>query len=573
MKRDAEQFTLSEPAVLIGVLAVLGAIGVAAWSAWTCDDAYISYRYAKNLIEGHGLVYNLGERVEGYTNLLWTLWSAAGLALHVAPDTWSNVWSLLAYGSVLLLLLSIHLELRRSLTVTRYTLPVACLAVALHRECQIYATGGLETSAFTATAFFGYVVLARGLLSGKVRPILCGTLFGLSAMLRPDGVVFAAVAGVALLFVKPLKPRVLVLYALTVSAFWGGTTAFRLLYYGEYFPNTYYAKSAYLAWHTQGLRYLRTYLAQYWVLFVAPIAFAIAYFRARRAPQAEAAPAAPDFIRVHARLSLAFAAAYTYYVVRVGGDFMFARLLIPVTPYLALLLELALYRISLTRRLAYLELVCAALALPLVTPRPVSATEWIDGVADEHGVYSDELVSKSIANAGLLRQFFEGLPVRVAFLGTEARIMYEANVETAIESETGLTDRSVAHQKLSQRGRIGHEKRASPKYLIEERKAHFMLTGIGPELTGVDKVVTPQAVHFGPIDAWILYWDPPVMQELARRGARFSDIGVTLDRYIKNMDAKTDAEVKADYEKLRRFYFGHVSDPGREAAFRQRIGG
>ena len=45
------------------------------------DDAYISYRYAANLVEGRGLVYNPGEYVEGFTNLLWTLLVAGGLAL------------------------------------------------------------------------------------------------------------------------------------------------------------------------------------------------------------------------------------------------------------------------------------------------------------------------------------------------------------------------------------------------------------------------------------------------------------------------------------------------------------
>ena len=100
-----------------------------------------------------------------------------------------------------------------------------------------------------------------------------------------------------------------------------------------------------------------------------------------------------------------------------------------------------------------------------------------------------------------------------------------------------------------------------------------MLTPGGPELTGVDKLVTPQAIHFGPLEAWILYWDPPVMAELARRGAKFSDVSETLDRYIKNMNTKTDAEVRSDYEKYRRFYFGHVSDPLREEAFRTRLGG
>ena len=39
----------------------------------TQDDAYISFRYADNLVNGHGLVFNPGERVEGITNLLWTV--------------------------------------------------------------------------------------------------------------------------------------------------------------------------------------------------------------------------------------------------------------------------------------------------------------------------------------------------------------------------------------------------------------------------------------------------------------------------------------------------------------------
>ncbi len=60
-------------------LGVLGAVSVAivAVQAWfgLClqDDAYISFRYAKNAALGHGLVYNPGEPVEGYTNFLWTV--------------------------------------------------------------------------------------------------------------------------------------------------------------------------------------------------------------------------------------------------------------------------------------------------------------------------------------------------------------------------------------------------------------------------------------------------------------------------------------------------------------------
>jgi arabinofuranosyltransferase len=52
----------------------------------TVDDAYISFRYAHNLAEGEGLVFNPGEYVEGYTNLLWTLLmtlpEALGIPVH-----------------------------------------------------------------------------------------------------------------------------------------------------------------------------------------------------------------------------------------------------------------------------------------------------------------------------------------------------------------------------------------------------------------------------------------------------------------------------------------------------------
>ena len=37
------------------------------------DDAFITFRYAANLAHGHGLVFNPGERVEGYSNFLWTV--------------------------------------------------------------------------------------------------------------------------------------------------------------------------------------------------------------------------------------------------------------------------------------------------------------------------------------------------------------------------------------------------------------------------------------------------------------------------------------------------------------------
>ncbi len=54
---------------------------------WQMDDAFISYRYASNLVHGYGLVYNPGEPVEGYTNFLWTLMSAAAIRVGWNPQS------------------------------------------------------------------------------------------------------------------------------------------------------------------------------------------------------------------------------------------------------------------------------------------------------------------------------------------------------------------------------------------------------------------------------------------------------------------------------------------------------
>ena len=52
---------------------------------WVSDDAFISFRYAENLVQGLGLVFNEGERVEGFTNFSWTLVTALAMRVGVDP--------------------------------------------------------------------------------------------------------------------------------------------------------------------------------------------------------------------------------------------------------------------------------------------------------------------------------------------------------------------------------------------------------------------------------------------------------------------------------------------------------
>jgi hypothetical protein len=95
-------------AVSLGAAAVLFALWRALALAWLSDDAFISFRYAAHLLRGDGLVYNVGERVEGYTNLLWTLLLAGAMALGFSPETssqtlgitcWLGLVTVLAWGA------------------------------------------------------------------------------------------------------------------------------------------------------------------------------------------------------------------------------------------------------------------------------------------------------------------------------------------------------------------------------------------------------------------------------------------------------------------------------------------
>ena len=81
-------------ATACAVLGILFAYSI----AWTCDDAWISFRYARNFVEGLGLVFNPGERVEGYTNFSWTLLAALGIHLGAGVESWAIGLGLLSYG-------------------------------------------------------------------------------------------------------------------------------------------------------------------------------------------------------------------------------------------------------------------------------------------------------------------------------------------------------------------------------------------------------------------------------------------------------------------------------------------
>jgi len=241
-------------------LVVLAWLASAAW--FLCDDAFISFRYARNLLEGHGLVFNPGERVEGYTNFLWVLelaalWKAFGLRPENAAPWLSVACTIGTFAAVVWWAARIP-GLRRRGLVTWMALGLLCTSATF----AVWTSGGgLETRQFTLLVVAAVVYLS---VHADSRLGLLGASLSLAAAAytRPEGLLIAAccfgwfvvqriVAGRRL----RLDLRELGWLMLPFVVLVGAHFLFRHGYYGEWLPNTYHAKHV-RPWFESGFSYL-----------------------------------------------------------------------------------------------------------------------------------------------------------------------------------------------------------------------------------------------------------------------------------------------------------------------------
>ncbi len=208
--------------------------------AWGCDDAYISYRYARNLVNGNGLVYNPGERVEGYSNFLYVLLMAP--AFFFLGDAQAYLFSLglnLVFISAAFLVFYFHIRDRLPWPWTR----IACVLFAICPFMWWAVGSGLETPLIVLIQLLIWIAVSRVETSPSPRGIalLCIAL-SLSILARADGFIAPAIA-IVYLVVKRHHRTAACAMAATALTF-GIYVSWRLAYYGYPLPNTYYAKVA-----------------------------------------------------------------------------------------------------------------------------------------------------------------------------------------------------------------------------------------------------------------------------------------------------------------------------------------
>jgi len=321
------------------------------------DDAYITLRYSQNWLAGEGIVWNPGERVEGYTSFLHlafiTLVGKLGgdlpaISRGIGIASWLAICWIIAF-------------VFRSPSPSTHYSPRAVLILLIPSSFPLIAwsVGGLETTLYTALLMLLTYRFSQFDISSCQQPIKLigfGLLLACVTMTRPEAILFVFITGLFTLFGKDLTSRNWrALGILTVSflGLWIPYFLWRWNYYGDFFPNTYYAKmnTEGLTRLANGFYYLHTFARIPPFLLLLGLACPLlALLRLRCSDHHQ------RFLGRPIAYMLTIAVVATVYVCYTGGDHMPAyRFMVPILPIYSWLI---------------------AISVPVILPGLIKQTRW-----------------------------------------------------------------------------------------------------------------------------------------------------------------------------------------------------
>jgi len=234
---------------------------------YTVDDAYITFRYSRNLAAGLGPVFNPGERVEGYTSLLWMLGGAGASALGLDLELVAKVAGLACAAATLVVVVR---WVARSYPDRPLAPWVTAGFLGLSADLALNSVAGLETTFFALLLLLAVTRAASE--EHKVEIPWSSLWFALAALTRPEGLALFAAHWLYQALVSREPPARLVARLLPFLGLVVPHLLWRRAYYGEWLPATYYAKWSPLGTRlSQGLGYWFDYLVANGFLFVIAI--------------------------------------------------------------------------------------------------------------------------------------------------------------------------------------------------------------------------------------------------------------------------------------------------------------
>jgi arabinofuranosyltransferase len=396
-----------------------------------CDDAFIDFRYADNVVAGLGPAWNRGEAVEGYSSPLWLGLLVVGRWLGVALPGWAAAWGT-GFGALCLLLAH-----RFAFAVARSRLVAAAsfAAASLVYPLYYWAPAGLETALFTML-----VATAAWALAGQ-SSWAWALVAGLLGVARPEGPLLVCVLIVLAWLAHgraALRPGPLAL-ALAPALAW---LVFRRAYYGEWLANTYYAKAtgAFLFRLAAGARYA---LPGMLALAAACAAMVWGGIAGRRIV-----------------VVLAFAGVLLVLVVGAGGDWMWhGRMLLPALLPLVVVTVVGIASAPAQRRFALV--LAGGLGWAAVLPPPALLADALAfGRLPERAYQEGTLVAASRAAARFIAANYSA----EALVAVNHAGALPQALPNPVLDMTGLCDRHIAHDVAG-----GVHRKFDPAYVLARR--------------------------------------------------------------------------------------------------------
>ena len=403
----------------------------------TIDDGFIFLQYARNLVDGNGLVFNVGERIEGHSNTLWVLLLAAG-GQWLGWTSWAKllgaacaVAATVATGWLTAILLD-HVVSDERPRLALLGGAAAALAISCHPGMAFYAVTGMGTALTMLLATVGIGLHAADLAEHRTPTSWwCYVPLGLLCLTRPEAPALLGVIAAQRIWLTPERQREVRRVAMAVLPL-AALLAFRLAYYDALLPNTYAAKPSTMLSHPAGAwQYLVDSASSSGLLLTVVLitlaAMALGRARSRTVAAALLGPFAVQLL-------------FTVYS---GGDWMpHARFVLPAFPALAMAAAVALATSSRERW----QLAAGAVTLATIVEGWGAAYFWSELDADH--VHDHALRSQNnVAMAQWMAQNLE--PGKTVLTDEIGAIGFYGGVE--VIDMWGLVDRDVAAL-LSERG-------------------------------------------------------------------------------------------------------------------------
>jgi hypothetical protein len=338
--------------IVITVLFVIHSLHLAVIT----EDAFIGFRFAKNIAEGNGLLWNIGESpVEGYTNFLWII------LCYFAIIAGTNLILFVKVAGIafsIIILIYVYFFCSKLLELNSISSLIACAFLTFSGPFATWASSGMETNLFTLFIVAScYHEISYWKSRHKGSLVLSLTYCLLATLTRPEGL------GILIILITLHYYRVfaenqskeiinyailgLIIFVIPFSIYF----TWRVSYYGHLFPLTYYAKTGggILQW-IRGAKYLWFFFIHF-LLPLAPLL--IFLFWEKRAQILRTNLFSLGWInsqitsyRYGLVLCSVICLGYSCYIVLIGGDYMaMYRFFVPALPFIYIIRAAAFYQL------------------------------------------------------------------------------------------------------------------------------------------------------------------------------------------------------------------------------------